>query len=109
MIDKHPQALASAFRKCRGKLLKIKELAITPKMKVKDVDALIEKLATAKAVADSNTMAENVAGQRWYVEQLIEFAGLEEKEMLELEYAYAFADTASEAEMHGALKLLKAA
>jgi hypothetical protein len=110
MIDKNPQALALAFKKCRGKLLKINELSITPDMKAEAVDKLIETLAEAKAKAGDSTssMTEFVAGQRWYVESLVKFSGLETEAQLQAEYEDSFAESASEAEMLTALKSIAA-
>lgn len=105
MMDRNPQAMTIAFKKCKGKILKIKELGITPDMSEEDVDALIEKLATAKCESDkTTTMAEQVKGQRWYVESLVKFSGLSTEEQFDSEYNDAFADNASEAEMLEALK-----
>lgn len=103
MIDKNPQALALAFKKCKGKLLKIKELGITPDMKEKDVETLIENLSEAKATEKETSITEVVAGQRWYVEGLVKFSGLTTEAQLQAEYDDSFADTASEAEMLKAL------
>jgi len=99
MIDKNPQALALAFKKCKGKIQKITELKITPSMKDAKIETLIENLATAKAVEKSVNVSEVVAGQRWYIEGLVKFSGLTVEEQLNAEYEDSFADTASEAEM----------
>ena len=99
MIDKNPQALTLAFKKCKGKIQKIAELKITPTMKDAKIETLIEALATAKAVEKSVKITEVVAGQRWYVEGLVKFSGLTVEEQLNAEYEDSFADTASEAEM----------
>jgi hypothetical protein len=103
MIDKNPQALALAFKKCKGKILKIAELKITPTMKDAKIETLIENLATAKAVEKSVAITEVVAGQRWYVEGLVKFSGLTVEEQLNSEYEDSFADSASESEMLKAL------
>ncbi len=108
MIDKNPQALALAFKKCKGKLLKIKELGITPDMAEADVEALIETLSEAKAAEKGSGVAEVVAGQRWYTESLVRFSGLSIAEQLQSEYDDSFADTASEVEMLTALEALAA-
>lgn len=107
-IDKNPQALALAFKKCKGKIQKIKELKITPDMKEAAVDKLIENLSEAKAVEKEVNITEVVAGQRWYVENLVRFAGLTIEEQLQAEYDDSFADSASEAEMLKALTELAA-
>ena len=56
MMDKNPQALALAFKKCKGKTLKIKELKITPDIDKDRVEELIENLANAKAIAEGSTL-----------------------------------------------------
>ena len=104
MMDKNPQALALAFKKCKGKIAKIKELGITPDMPETEVEALIEVLATAKASEDGTAMADHVKGQRWYVEGLVKFSAMSVEQQLESEYQDAFADNASEAEMLKALQ-----
>ncbi len=111
MIDKNPQALSLAFKKCSGKILKIKELGITPEIEDDSVELLIESLATAKVEASEDgsvSMAEAVKGQRWYVEGLVKFSGMTQKEQLQHEYDASFADTASEDEMLEALERLAA-
>jgi hypothetical protein len=109
MIDKNPQARALAFKKCKGKLLKIKELAITPDLSEEDIDTLIENLAVAKAEAKGTTdMSEYVTGQRWYVEGLVKFSGMSTEEQFQAEYDDSFADTASEVEMLKALSEIAA-
>lgn len=108
MIDKNPQALALAFKKCKGKILKIKELGVTPETDDESVELLIESLATAKSIVDGTTLAENVKGQRWYVEGLVKFSGMTPEEQLDAEYQDAFADSASEDEMLEAIRAMAA-
>ena len=102
-IEKNPQALALAFKKCKGKLLKIKELGITPDMSEADIEAMVERLSTAKAVEQNKNVAELIAGQSWYVESLVKFSAKSVEKQLEAEYNDSFADSASEAEMLCAL------
>jgi len=108
MMDKNPQALALAFKKCKGKKLKIKELGITPNMPLEAIETMIETLATAKALEADTPMADQVKGQRWYVENLVKFSGLDSKEQLEAEYEDSFASEASEDEMLQALDAMAA-
>lgn len=108
MLDKNPQALAMAFKKCKGKLLKIKELNVTPTMDAEAIEVLIENLATAKALEDNSKLADHVKGQRWFVSELVKFSGLTPEEQLETEYQSSFADTASEAEMLESLRAMAA-
>jgi CelD/BcsL family acetyltransferase involved in cellulose biosynthesis len=108
MIGKNPQALALAFKKCRGKLLKIAELGIKSDQTDKITEAMIETLAEQKAIDMKVDLAEVVVGQRWYVEGLIRFSGLTVEAQLQAEYDDSFADTASEGEMLQALTALTA-
>lgn len=109
MIDKNPQAMSLAFKKCKGKILKIRELEITPDMDEDAIEGLIEKLATVKhADEPEKTLAEHVKGQRWYVESLVKFSALDVDTQLEREYLDAFADNASEAEMLESLRAMSA-
>lgn len=107
-IGKNPQALALAFKKTQGKLLKIKELGITPEIDAESTELLIESLAEAKAAADGVEFNTVVKGQRWYVENLVAFSALELEDQFEAEYADSFADTASEDEMMVALRKIAA-
>jgi hypothetical protein len=99
MIDKNPQALALAFKKCRGKLLKIAELGIKSDQSDEVTEAMIEKLSEQKATDTNVDLTEVVVGQRWYVEGLVSFSALTPEAQLQREYDDSFADTASEAEM----------
>ena len=108
MIDKNPQARALAFKKCKGKLLKIAELGITPDQSEEATEAMIEALSNAKATEKQVELAEVVAGQRWYIENLVRFSGMTIEEQFQAEYDDSFADTASEGEMLKALAELAA-
>lgn len=106
MIDKNPQALALAYKKCKGKLLKIKELVITSTMSAAKIETLIENLSKAKAKEKDVNISEVVEGQRWYVEGLVKFSALTIEEQLTAEYEDSFADSASESEMLKSLAAL---
>lgn len=109
-IDKNPQARSAAFRTCRGKILKIQELGITPDMKSEDVDKLIVKLANAKVAAtEGSDLNEQIKNQRWYVESLIAFSAKSVEDQFESEYQAAFADVGSEAEQMEFLRTLSQA
>ncbi len=103
MIDKNPQALALAYKKCKGKKLKIIELKITPGMKTAAIEKLIEICSVAKAAEKGLDISEVVAGQRWYIEGLVVFSGLTTVQQMDIEYEDSFADTASESDMFAAL------
>jgi len=109
MIEKQPQALASAYRRAVGKLKKIKELEITPDMSTDEQDELVRLLAEHKAEQEGKDWKRFVSGQRWYVEELIKFSRMETHERLEYEYALSFPDTASEEEMLVALEAMASA
>lgn len=103
MIDKNPQARALAFKKCKGKLMKIAELGIKPDQSEEATEAMIETLSNAQAEKKAVDISEVVVGQRWYVEGLVAFSGMTTEEQFQKEYDDSFADTASEAEMLKAL------
>ena len=107
-MKRNPQALAMAFKKFRGKLLKIKELGVHPEMTQDDIDSMTKLLAVSKADKEGGDWKDFVEGQSWYVEGLVEFSGMTTEEQLEHEYQDCFADTASETEMLESLKSLAA-
>lgn len=107
-MDKNPQALAQAFKKCAGKIMKIKELKIVPDLDEDAIETLIEMLAVAKAKVEGNEMSKHVKGQRWYVENLVKFSGLSTQEQFDSEYDDSFADTAPENELLKALEAMAA-
>ena len=108
MIDKNPQAMALAYKKCKGKLQKIQELGIHPEIEEESVELLIEQLSEAKAKEVGGKMADFVKGQRWYVENLITASGMELPALFDAEYQDAFADSASEDEMLASLQAFAA-
>lgn len=99
-MDKLQEAMALAFRHAKGKSLKIKELGITPDMDALTVDQLIVALAKNKNPEDWESQ---IKGQRWYVEDLVKFSGLNSQQKLDYEYNLAFPDIAGECEMLSAL------
>ena len=104
-MDKNQEALALAFKRARAKSLKIKELAIEPDMAKEAIEELVEVGAKDKAERMVETdWTQYVKGQRWYIEDLIEFSGLSPQERLNHEYDQCFADVASEAEMLATLE-----
>ncbi len=96
---RNPQVQATAGKKARAKLVKIQELGITADMSEDDADALIVRLATAKAIEDSVPVADKMKGQQWYVNELIKFAGMTALERLNTEYDDCFFEVASEEEI----------
>lgn len=109
MIDKNEQALAIAYRRAVGKSIKIKELEITPAMEDDPdaVDAMVKFLAEQKADREgTEDWAQYLKGQRWYVEDLIEFSKLDAEARLELEYRHSFPDVASEDQMLSSLQAI---
>ncbi len=108
-MDKNQFAMATAYKKAVAKNRKIKELDLSPKMTVKAVDKVILTLAKAKAEKDGDTYITHLKGQRWYVEDLIVFSGLDPEAQFELEYQNAFPDVAGETELIAGIAALKAA
>lgn len=98
-MDRNQQALASAFRKAKGKRGAIVRLKIKPTMKTKAIEALAIKLAKAKAIEDGVKYNTLLDGQQWYVESLVAFSKLTSQEQLNSEYDSAFSNVASEDEM----------
>lgn len=106
MNEKNPEALATAYRRAVGKSLKIKELGITPDYTAEETDTMIELLAKKKAEQTGKKWETHVAGQRWYVEDLIKFSSMDASTRLDYEYSQAFPDTASEDELLNSLEAL---
>lgn len=102
-MDRNQQALASGFRKAKGKKGAVVRLGIKPEMTVKQVEKLVIKLAKAKAVEEGVKYSTLLDGQQWYVENLLAFSKLDSQEQLNHEYDSAFSNVASEAEMLTAL------
>lgn len=106
---KNEEALAMAYRRAVGKSMKIKELEITPSMEDDDdaVDEMVKFLAEKKAETEgTEDWKQYLKGQRWYVEDLIQFSKLDAQERLDLEYKHSFPDIASEDEMLSSLETL---
>lgn len=110
MDERNHEVLALAFKRAKAKTLKIKELAITPKMTKKAIDTLIVKLSDVKMAEPDNTKNRNdtVKGQRWYIEDLVAFSAMDPQARLDNEYNNCFSDIASEDEMLLALEALLA-
>ena len=98
-MERNPMASTLAFKKCKGKIVKVAELGIVPNMPEDETEALIETLANIKVVEDGIEFKDAVKGQRWYVESLIKFSGLDPQAQFDAEYDAAIEDTASEDEM----------
>lgn len=99
MNERNQQALAVAYRRALAKSNKIKDLDITADFTTEQTDATIKWLAEKKETESGKPWTEFVKGQRWYVEDLVKFAGLGAAERLDYEYAQAFPDTATEDEL----------
>ena len=106
MDIKNPQALTMAYKRVVGKSLKIKELEITSDMSEEDIDAMVKFLAESKANREGGDWKQYLKGQRWYVEDLVKFSGMNSQERLDHEYALSFPEIASESEMVSALDAL---
>jgi len=110
--ETNPQVLALAAKRALAKARKVKELSISPDMTDKQMDALVTKLAKAKA--EDNVMSNDdwktyVKGQRWYCEDLQRFSAMSPTEMKEYELNQAFPDLCSESELEDELKAIMSA
>jgi hypothetical protein len=108
MNEKIQEALAMAYRAAVGKTRKLKEVDITPDMDKDAINAKIEEFAKAKAEKSGKVWTKEVAGQRWYVEHLVEFSKMSAQERVDFEYSQAFPDVASEDTMVSELEALMA-
>lgn len=98
-MERKPEALSSAYFDAKSKLTKIKNMGITKDMSQEAIDKLVEDLSTAKALSEGGKVADYRSGQEWYVESLVEFAGMTTEEQFEHCYTRKFAEQATEAEM----------
>lgn len=105
-MDKHPQALAQAYKKCKGKIEKIRELGIKPESTPEELLVIVEATSKEAAKKKGVDVKDVVDGQQWYIEMLHEFSKKSTEKQFLHEYNSAFADTASEEEMLDALKAL---
>ena len=108
MKEKNQQVLATAYKKAKSKIAKIKELGITPDMSQDDQDAIIKRLAEAKAIEENEPMTKFLHGQEWYVKSLVDFSGIEPAQQLDQEYEDCFADFSTEDEMTAKLAAMQA-
>ena len=100
MTGKNEQALAMAFRRALAMSAKIKELEITPDMDEEAVDAMVKFLAESKAEKEGiDDWKQFLKGQRWNVEDLKHFSGLDSQHRLDKCYLEAIPVVASEQEM----------
>lgn len=110
----NPQARSAAYFDAISKMKKVKELGITPDMSQEAQDDLVEKLSTAKALkahmdGEEAKVADFRNGQAWYVESLVEFAGMSPEEQLAKCYEQKFAEHATDDEMLMALAAMSVA
>lgn len=98
-MDRKPEAVSAACSDGMAKLEKIKQLGITSDMSQEAQDELVEALSAAKALETETDIKEVRSGQRWYVESLVEFAGLEVEEQFDALYRKQFARQANETEI----------
>lgn len=107
-MDRKPEAVAAACADGIAKLEKIKQLGITSDMSQAAQDILVEDLSTAKALEMECDIKDVRAGQRWYVESLVEFAGQAVEDQFETLYRKKFAAQANEAEILDVFRTYKA-
>lgn len=98
-MDRDPQVLTQAFKRAKSKMAKIDYLGIEVGISEVAVNELVEQLSLAKAIEEGDKWETFAKGQRFYVESLVKFAGMDAQERLDSEYEATFADVASEEEM----------
>ena len=103
MDERNQQVLAAAFRNARYKNEKIKLWNIRQDMPKDEIEELIEVGARDKAGVTGKDWKTHIKGQRWYIESLIAFDAMTQKEKLDHEYSESFPDLATEEEMLKAL------
>ncbi len=110
MDGRNKEVLSLAFKKAKAMSNKINELGIKPDFTKEQINETIIALAEEKLKDPTWTKSRNdtIKGQRWYVEDLVEFSGLEPQDRLDREYDNSFSDIASEDELVIALAKLSA-
>jgi len=109
-MERNQQVLATAFKKAKRKIQRIKDLNIRPDLSEEEIDQIVTNLATAKALeTEGKTVKDFLDGQQWYVEELIKASSMTGEELVNAEYDDSFADVATEAEMFDVLDALRAA
>lgn len=106
-MDRHPEAMTIAYRRAVGKTTRINTLGISSNMTEDETNNMIKQLAMAKADRENaHDWKQFVKGQRYYVESLQKFSGLNAHERLEYEYSQAFPEVADECQMLNSLEAL---
>ena len=101
MNEMNPAAKAKARRIVLAKTKRISDLGLSTKMPVEAKDEIIFNLATAKAMLTGKQIKDVIAGQVWYVNDLIEYSCLTPQERLDLEYNQAVVVECSDQEFLG--------
>jgi hypothetical protein len=108
-MDKKPEALASAGLDGLAKLDLCEKNGITPKMSKAEQNKLVEKWSKAKAAKTGEDIKDVRPNQRWFVEHLMEFVGLEPIDQVNTLYRKQFVKQANEAELVDAFASYKKA
>ena len=95
---------AAIYRRVAGKSEAIIKMGISPTITAEARDEIIKTRAEAKAEELGNKWQDNVKGQRWYIEDLITYSGLDLKERKEAERKAVFPDIASSEQMDESLE-----
>jgi len=98
-----PELRSAAFKEAFNRKTQVALLGITPDMTEEELDKKVMELATAKAAKVDQAVNSLVAGQEWYVKELIAFAGMTSGERYLWGRSQSFADTASDNELLDAL------
>lgn len=98
-----PEMRSAAYKEAINRKAQVTLHGIVPGMTQEDLDDKIIAMAQAKADITGKSLASLVGGQEWYVNELIEFAGMTAEERYEWGRSQSFADTASDNELLDAL------
>jgi len=98
-----PEMRSAAYKEALQRKQQMKLHNITADMTQEQSDAKIIQLSEAKAELTGKPVSSVAAGQEWYVNELIEFAGMSPTERYQWGRDQSFPDTASDAELLSAL------
>lgn len=104
MNELNPAAKAKARRVALAKTKRIAQLGLSTEMSVEDKDQIILNLATAKAMLDGKQISDVIAGQEWYVNDLIEYSCLSPQERFDKEYNEAIVSECNDEEFYALLE-----
>jgi hypothetical protein len=89
-MELKPEALSGAYFDVTSKRLTLKKYGIKPDMTSEEREVVAKKLAEAKTKLTFTSVKDNLNGQRWYVDVLVELSALTVQQHLEKAYAERF-------------------